>query len=65
MKLYQNGDRCPCCGTILEGKTRQWLAEFSQLVDDLGLPPWPGLAESWDADALNEQAPKRKEAPAP
>ena len=65
MKLYQNGDRCPCCGTILEGKTIRWLAEFSQLVDDLGIPPWPGLAESWDADAMNEQAPKRKEAPAP
>lgn len=61
MKLYQNGDRCHCCGTILEGKSRQWLLEFSQLVEDLRLPPWPGLAESWDADAMNEQAPRRKE----
>ena len=56
MKLYQNGDRCPCCGTVLEGKTREWLAEFSQLVDDLKMPPWPGLAESWDAFTMLDNA---------
>ena len=59
MKLYQNGDRCPCCGTILIGKSRAWLLEFSQLVDDLGLPEWPGLVESFDADTMNEEAPRR------
>ena len=59
MKLYQNGDRCPCCGTVLDGKSRAWLREFSRLVDELGLPTWPGLAESWDAGAMQEQAPKR------
>ena len=56
--IYQNGDRCPCCGTILTGKSRAWLAEFSLLVNELGLPEWPGLAESWDADVMNEEAPK-------
>ncbi len=55
MKLYQNGDRCPCCGTILRDKTPGWLAEFSQLVADLGLPEWPGLPESWDADRMLEK----------
>ena len=52
MKLYQSGDRCPCCGTVLRDKSPKWLAEFSVLVDELGLPPWPGLAESWDAETM-------------
>lgn len=41
MKIYRNGDRCPCCGTVLAGKTEEWLAEFSQLCADLGLTEWP------------------------
>ena len=40
-ETLQNGDRCPCCGTVLAGKTAEWLAEFSQLVADLGLTEWP------------------------
>lgn len=59
MKLYQNGDRCPCCGTVLERKTDKWLVEFSQLVNDLGLPPWPSLPESWDAETMMDT--RRKE----
>lgn len=58
MKLYQNGDRCPCCGTVLRDKSPAWLVEFSRLVDDLGLPPWPAIPESWDAEHLNEEAPR-------
>lgn len=58
MKLYQNGDCCPCCGTVITNKTRQWLMEFSILVNDLGLPDWPNLQESWDADTMIEQKPK-------
>lgn len=41
MKIYKNGDRCPCCGTVIEGKDDKWLEEFSQIVFDLGLPPFP------------------------
>ena len=59
MRIYKNGDRCPCCGTVLAGKTEEWLLEFSQLVADLGLPEWPGLPESWDAERMNEEASKR------
>lgn len=62
MKLYQNGDRCPCCGTVLDGKSRAWLLEFSQLVSDLGLPDWPGIPESFDAPTVNEQAPRKETA---
>lgn len=40
MKMYKNGDRCPCCGTVLEGKSDEWLEEFSQIVFDLGIPPF-------------------------
>lgn len=54
MKQYQNGDRCPCCGTVLRDKLPAWLAEFSQLCEDLGLPPWPALQESWDAETMTQ-----------
>ena len=55
MKIYRNGDRCPCCGTVLAGKTAEWLAEFSQLVSDLGLTEWPqpelrGIEEATNVD---------------
>ena len=40
MRQYKNGDRCPCCGGVLRGKTEAWLQEFSELVDMLRLPPW-------------------------
>lgn len=40
MRIYQNGDKCPCCGSVLHGKTDAWLQDFSALVDMLRLPPW-------------------------
>lgn len=40
MKLYKNGDRCPCCGTVLAGKSDDWLLLFSQTVELLAMPPW-------------------------
>ena len=40
MRLYKNGDRCPCCGQRIEGKSEDWLLLFSQTVDMLRLPPW-------------------------
>ena len=40
MRLYKNGDRCPCCGQPLQGKDEAWLLLFSQTVDMLRLPPW-------------------------
>lgn len=40
MKIYRNGDRCPCCGQPLQDKSEEWLQDFSALVDMLRLPPW-------------------------
>lgn len=46
MKIYcfKNGDRCPCCGQELKGKTPEELAEFSLTVyaigSQLGLADW-------------------------
>lgn len=40
MRLYKNGDRCPCCGQRIEGKSDDWLLLFSQTVDMLRIPPW-------------------------
>lgn len=37
MHEYQNGDRCPCCGQVIEGKNEDWLAVFSQLCNAAGL----------------------------
>ena len=37
MTRYQNGDRCPCCGGVIEGKTEEWLEVFSQLCHATGL----------------------------
>lgn len=31
MKIYQNGDRCPCCGKKIDGMSAEWLEVFSQL----------------------------------
>lgn len=36
MKIYRNGDRCPCCGTVIQDKSREWLLEFSALCQALG-----------------------------
>ena len=47
MKLYKNGDRCPCCGQRIEGKSDDWLLLFSQTVDMLRLPPWEA-SPLWD-----------------
>lgn len=40
MYMFKNGDKCPCCGSVLRDKTDAWLQEFSALVDMLRLPPW-------------------------
>ena len=40
MRLYKNGDRCPCCGQTISGKSGDWLQLFSETVDMLRLPPW-------------------------
>lgn len=29
MRIYKNGDRCPCCGQLIEGKSEEWLNNFS------------------------------------
>ena len=38
MYIYKNGDRCPCCGQVLEGKSEDWLALFSLTVAVLEIP---------------------------
>lgn len=37
MERYENGDRCPCCGQKLQGKTKEWLRLFARLCEALGL----------------------------
>lgn len=37
IKRYNNGDTCPCCGQVIEGKTREWLDLFSVRVAAIGL----------------------------
>lgn len=36
IKRYNNGDTCPCCGQVIEGKTREWLDLFSVRVAAIG-----------------------------
>lgn len=38
MYIYKYGDRCPCCGQVLEGKSEDWLALFSLTVAVLEIP---------------------------
>lgn len=45
MKIYKNGDRCPCCGAQLSGFSDDTLAVFSQLCNvanlcELEMPTW-------------------------
>lgn len=37
MYLYKNGDRCPCCGRVIEGKDSDWLQLFSMTVEWMGV----------------------------
>lgn len=37
MELYENGDRCPCCGGKLEGKDAEWLRLFGRLCEVIGM----------------------------
>ena len=46
MRIYRNGDRCPCCGQVLQGKDEEWLRLFSLLVDAQGLPPWEAYRDN-------------------
>ena len=41
MYVYQNGDRCPCCGERLHDKSSEWLELFSLTTSILGLEPLP------------------------
>lgn len=37
MYIFKNGDKCPCCGSELKGKTEEELLIFSVTVAELGL----------------------------
>lgn len=37
MKIYDNGDKCPCCGQTIQGMSAEALAIFSQLVHVAGM----------------------------
>ena len=41
MHMYQNSDRCPCCGQGLQDKSSEWLELFSLTASILGLEPLP------------------------
>ena len=45
MKLYKNGDVCPCCGRIIQGMSEKELEMMSMLFDMLGLAPKDEEAE--------------------
>lgn len=50
MKIYKNGDRCPCCGRVIEGKSEDWLELFSSTIYFMGLSePDPVAAEAMAA----------------
>lgn len=53
MKIYRNGDRCPCCGARIEGKTEEWLELFSSTMYFLGLSQYDG-PDPADAEAAVE-----------
>lgn len=36
MYIYKNGDRCPCCGSVIRDKSREWLLQFSAEAYALG-----------------------------
>ena len=36
MKMYQNGDRCPCCGRVIRDKDELWLELFSSTMYFMG-----------------------------
>lgn len=38
MYIYKNGDRCPCCGELLQGKSEDWLWMFSLTAHTMGFP---------------------------
>ena len=67
MMIYRNGDRCPCCGTVLQDKSREWLLEFSATVWALGFreEETAGGASSspTGADADREAGPGPKRTP--
>ena len=55
MKQYKNGDRCPCCGRVIEGKTADWLELFSSTVFFMGLSEYGepmAAADPADAEAM-------------
>lgn len=50
MKIYRNGDRCPCCGAPIEGKSEEWLELFSSTMYFFGLSEYDG-PDPADAEA--------------
>lgn len=55
MKEYKNGDLCPCCGQVIQGKSAEWLTLFSVSVDLLGLADRP-VPESGTGDKEGQHA---------
>ena len=44
MYIYQNGNRCPCCGEQLHDMTERELEMFSELCAVTGMEPLPEKA---------------------
>lgn len=40
MRVYKNGDICPCCGRTIHGMSEEFLWIFSLYVDMARIPPW-------------------------
>lgn len=58
MHIYQNGERCPCCGEVLRDKTAEWLELFSYTCELLGLRPieegGPTPLEEWEEENADD-----------
>lgn len=44
MRMYRNGDLCPCCGQTISGQSEKDLEWMSMIFDMLRLPPWEANA---------------------
>ena len=54
MKIYKNGDKCPCCGQAIQGKSEEWLELFSAQAYFMGFREAGAQDEGKKERASNE-----------
>lgn len=60
VKRYRNGDRCPCCGQVIQGKDEHWLWLFSFAAAQLGLPEIETTDGGEEERAVEDAGPYRR-----